>query len=77
MHSHSNEAVVSEQRHANNIGNKIFFYSLDTVTLEMTVWVLRLIRLLTQHCPKPPGIVDNGAEPVGCSKHRECAERRI
>lgn len=46
---------------------EINFYSLDTVTLEVTVWILRLIRFLTQHCPKPPGIVNNGAESVSCT----------
>lgn len=56
---------------------KSFVYSLDTVALEVTVWILRLIRFLTQHCPKPPGIINNGAKPVGCSKHRHSAERRI
>lgn len=43
-------------------------FLLDFEALEETVWVLRLVGLLADDGPKPPGIIYHRAKPVVCDK---------
>ena len=48
-----------------------YFHSLDFEALEVAVGILVLVRLLTHYGPKPPAVIDDGAEPVICQRERE------
>lgn len=52
------------------VGRNIFscrLHSLDFEALKMAVRILRLVGFLAHDGPKPPGIIDDGAESVHCN----------